>query len=291
VRYKSENSWISHNTIEQVERLAWVARKLSAGLIHGRHKSQRLAQGMEFSQYRAYVPGDDPRLLDWKMLAKTDKYFVRQSQIEKDHKMHLLLDNSKSMLYSEDSTSKLDIAVITVACITHILSQQGDTFGWQSYDLELPLKSGYKHWNKSIELLSKLKGEEKQNFLVHDIKKNSTVVWITDLYDTPEQIDKFVSALKNPTTELIVYHLLGIKEEHLDFPSNTTFIDLESGEKMEVNAPKFKGKYQTALGQHFYTLKNLFYKKGIIYHRTYLHHPVENQLRDFFEKYDAIKIA
>ena len=94
--------------INSISGLSLIARVIVDGYLSGLNKSRRVGVGHEFSQYRGYEPGDDLRLLDWKMFARSGRYYIKQSEIDTHISVKFVIDASKSMLYAEDGVSKLD---------------------------------------------------------------------------------------------------------------------------------------------------------------------------------------
>lgn len=279
---------IDPGIINSVDALEWIAKVLSRGLLYGRHASQKLGGGMEFNQYRNYTPGDDLRLIDWKLYARTDKLFIRQSQIETDHNLMILLDSSPSMDYVEENTTKLLFGKVLTACMALIASNQGDAFGWMNGHQVTPFGTGSRHWHQCLHPLFKLTAQASEGVITPIIKPATVFVWITDLYATIDEIKEQIKQLKNNQTELIVFHLIGQKEENLDFVSGTTFIGLEDHQQLEVDAPRFREKYQAALQGHIHQVKNLFYQQGVQYMKAPMQLPIPQLLRQFLDKYNYL---
>ena len=115
--------------INSVSGLALIARVTVDGYLSGLNHSRRLGPGMEFSQYRGYEPGDDMRLLDWKMLARSGRYYIKQSEVETNVSVKFILDSSKSMQHEEDGITKMDYVRVLVASLAWLAQGQGDAIG------------------------------------------------------------------------------------------------------------------------------------------------------------------
>ena len=286
---KSAPTWIDPKAIDSVQALEWFAKVFAKGFLHGKHTSTKVGTGMEFKQYRPYSPGDDIRLIDWKKYAKSEKYYIRQSDIETDHRLLIYMDNSPSMAYEEKDISKLLLGKIITACITYILNHQGDQFSWLCIDgHRLPFGTGNRHWQSSLHQLYDLYPHQEDEVHLPPADHHLIYLWITDLYDNIDHIHHLIKGMKHADSELIIFHLMGKQEENLNFTGNTTFVDLESGEKMQVNAKKYKNTYQTSLNDHFTKVENLCFKHGVFYQKAYLHQPVEKMLKTFFDRYNYL---
>ncbi|NND77585.1 MAG: DUF58 domain-containing protein, partial [Flavobacteriales bacterium] len=106
--------------IKTVSGLALISRVIVEGFLSGLNHSRRVGPGMEFSQFRSYQSGDDLRLLDWKMLARSGRYYIKQSEIETNISVKFILDASKSMLHEEDGLSKMDYIRVLVASLGYL---------------------------------------------------------------------------------------------------------------------------------------------------------------------------
>ena len=279
-------TWVDPHAIDSARSLEWIAKSIAKGLLQGKHRSQRLSSGYEFSQYRPYVQGDDLRLIDWKMYAKTDKYYIKQSDVETDHDLHIILDNSKSMSYEEDKWSKLLFAKLMTACASYINTQQGDAFSWSTINSVFPRSLGMQHWKNSIHALHELKVTDRSFITNLQPASNKVYLWLTDLYHDLEEIKSITNKLKHNNTELIAFHLLGMREESLDFPNNSTFIDLETDQKVQMNPKDYLARYREQFDMHISACKKVFYESGINYHRAYINQPVQHSLRTFLDSYN-----
>lgn len=279
-------AWIDPLAIDSAKALEWIAKSVAKGQLQGKHRSQRLSSGYEFSQYRPYVQGDDLRLIDWKMYAKTDKYYIKQSDVERDHDLHCIIDNSRSMMYEENNWSKLLFAKLLTACITYVIAQQGDAFSWTTTDQIFPNALGMQHWKNSIHALHQLSASDGSLNSELNPESNKVYLWLTDLYHDIDAIRSKVNSLKHNNTELIVFHLIGEQEESLDFGNNTTFIDLENEQQVQMNPKEYLKEYREKLEAHMSACKKIFYGNGINYQKAYINRPVQIVVRSFLESYN-----
>jgi len=280
--------WLDPKAIDSAKALEWIAKALSKGRLQGKHRSQRLSNGFEFSQYRPYVQGDDLRLIDWKMYGKTDKYYIKQSEVERDHKLHLIFDNSKSMEYEEAGWTKLLYGKLIAACLSYMSVQQGDTFSWSSSTTNYRSVLGMQQWKSCIQAIHLLDSTSDENSFKINAEKNKTYLWLTDLYQPIEVIKSQIHSLKHQSTELILFHLLGEQEEQLSFPENSTFIDLETGKKIQLSPKAYASQYKSKFENHLRQCKDLCFATGVHYNKMYINRSVDIALKQFFDTYQSL---
>src|ERR1700754_4942432 len=118
-----------HHTLMAIKDLSLAARRTIDGFMAGINKSKVKGTGLEFSQYRSYQPGDDLRWLDWKRLARSDRYYIRESEMETSISVRLLVDASRSMDHRDGAFTKLDYARHLAAALAWLAHSQGDAVG------------------------------------------------------------------------------------------------------------------------------------------------------------------
>src|ERR1043166_4278160 len=123
------SSFIDPQALMMIKNLEMRARIVVEGFWHGMHRSPYHGFSVEFTEYRAYAPGDDPRYLDWRLLARTDRHFIKKFEDETNLRAHLLVDQSRSMAYGSLPYPKADYANTLGATLAYFLSQQGDAVG------------------------------------------------------------------------------------------------------------------------------------------------------------------
>ena len=253
-----------------------LARRTVNSLLPGIQKSQKLGAGQEFSQYRSYQPGDDLRRLDWKLFARSDRYFVREASLESNIVLNFVLDASASMRYQEAGIEKIDFARYLIATLAWLGFQNGDAVGLYAISgntfYQLNPKPGRQYLQRFLYELIKVKTEgvfpktiQTHHLPVHSIKKE-ILIFITDLYETnDEELKKRIINLKQGNREIIVMHLMGKNEMKLSFDSAKAFEDLETGKIIQVDIQKTRKKYIENLDQFITQNRKTFLSKGIEY--------------------------
>src|SRR3954465_7118674 len=128
---------LNAEAVAQAEALGMQARYIVEGYMSGEHKSPFRGFSVEFTQHREYVPGDDTRHLDWKVLGRTDRYYVKQYEAQTNYVAHLLVDASESMAYGTGGVTKLDYAKKLAACLAYVILAQRDAVAMSVFDANL----------------------------------------------------------------------------------------------------------------------------------------------------------
>ncbi len=262
--------------INSLSGLSLIARVVSDGFLSGLNSSRRVGVGLTFSQYRAYEAGDDLRLLDWKILARTGRYYIKQSEIDTQVTVKFILDASKSMLHQESGLSKLEYAKVVIASLAKIAQNQGDQIGLFALNdskLTTVLPNNHKkHYSKFIHELAELNAKGKWPEEVDELKKlqgrNSKEIlfFITDLHEESSELTATIKGLKTKFNEVIVLQVLGKNEIDFDYEGFLIFEDLELGTKIKVDAKTAKENYVNNVQ------KTLDYTKKVLLSNNIEHH-------------------
>jgi uncharacterized protein (DUF58 family) len=277
--------------LSSVTGLELVARIVVQGFMSGSNSSQSIGIGQEFSQYRNYEPGDDLRQLDWKMYARSERYFIKQAEIETNITVKFMVDASQSMGYEEDGISKLQYAKVMAAALAYLARKQGDTFGLyvvndQMVHIVQPRFEQQQFMRFLHELVhakpdSKWKKEGIEMLFDHHGKE--MIIFLTDLYDEDGDLLHFISRLKTQRNEVIVFHLLGQREMNLDFDGSFTFRDLENNSTRKVDTRTQKKEYTERIREWVRQSRLALLEKNVNYFAVSMGEPVEKILRDFLK--------
>lgn len=284
------NDLFKPEVINTVNGLELIARIIVEGYISGSNRSQSIGIGQEFSQYRGYEPGDDLRLLDWKMYARSERYFVKLSEIETNITIKFIVDASHSMSYAEGGLSKLHYAKVMTAALAYLARKQSDAIGLYGINDKHPqvvlARFETQQFMRFVNALVQLKSEgqwgQKTETLVNHTGKEM-IVFITDLYDQNNDLLTFISRLKTSRNEVIVFHLMGKAEHNLSFNGAYTFEDLESGARVKVDTAIKQKAYTQLMDDWIGSIRNTLLEKSISYTTVTLDEPVERTLRTFLK--------
>ncbi len=240
--------------------LALAARRLAAGVLPGLHASRQAGLAREFAQYRAYQPGDDPRHVDWKLFARSDRYFVRESEIETAITVRLLLDATASMQHADTTgptpgRRKFDAARTLAAALALVAQSQGDLVGLHAVnDGKIVSAAPGQHrqpFERIVRTLERLEpaGRWPTDARAFDAalatgprvsagagESREIVVVLSDLHEHGEEIRAALAPLRARRHELLLLHLVGRDEVDFPFHGPVRFEDWETGAVIETDA-------------------------------------------------------
>jgi uncharacterized protein (DUF58 family) len=281
---------LSPDLMHTVSGLELVAKIIVEGFMSGSNKSQSIGAGQEFSQYRNYEPGDDLRQLDWKMFARSDRYVIKQSEIETNITVKFMLDASHSMAYAEDGISKLQYSKVLIAALGYLARKQSDTIGLYAVnDKNISMMQPRFEQQQFMRFLTELvsiKSEStwsqgsKTELLYHHHGKEM-IIFFTDLYDDRQDLQNFIRRLKTRRNEVIVFHLMGKRESDLSHSGTFTFEDLESGHRIQADSLVEQMEYSHRVKEWIKSSRNWMLEKQVFYQVVTLDESPQDVLRNF----------
>jgi uncharacterized protein (DUF58 family) len=282
-----------------IKDLSLAAKTTVDGFMAGIHKSNVKGTGMEFSQYRSYQPGDDLRSLDWKMYARSDRYYIRESETETSVSVRFVVDASASMDHRDGEFTKMDYGRYLAACLAYLANSQGDSIGlyvFRDGDLfSLPCRKDHQHLSRFFYQLENIKpsGKFTEPINYKDIfagtHKRELLIFITDFYEENKEISELLTSFVALRHEIMLFHLMGRNELDFNFKGYQAVEDLETGKVVSINAQADGDLYKKHL-QTFIEEKRAFsLNKNIFYRLTALDEPVDKALRDFINQRNKLK--
>jgi uncharacterized protein (DUF58 family) len=280
--------------INNVSGLSLISRVIVDGYLAGLNSSRRVGSGLEFSQYRGYEPGDDLRLLDWKMLARSGRYYLKQSEVETHIAVKFILDSSKSMLHTEQGLSKMEYAKVVIASLAYLAQNQGDAVGLFALN-DKHLHSLYgtvkkQHYKRLLLELTKIQNEGKWPTdpmaaqKLHDRSHRELVFFVTDMYEYDAELTEFIKRLKTVRNEVVVLQIMGNQELEFDYKGYVIFEDLETGTKIKVETSAAKKQYLASMDKKMTQIKNDLLSEGISYELFKLNDRIEEVLNLFLKR-------
>src|SRR5438876_7404998 len=220
------NKYTHPDVVARAQALGVKARTLVEGLRVGDHKSPYRGFSVEFVQHREYVPGDDIRHIDWKSYGRSDRYTIKQYEQETNFTAHLMVDASRSMLYGEGDTNKLEYGKVLTAVLTYLIILQRDSVALDIFDADwrerLPASGQMGHVQTILNTLEAVEPKDKNAMgpLLHDIanqvRRRGLFFLISDCFDDVESILGGLQHLRFGGHEVIVFHIL--HPDEIDFP-------------------------------------------------------------------------
>lgn len=290
-RAESLDRFLDPRVLARIDNLELLARNVVSGFINGLHRSPFLGLSMEFAEHRAYQPGDDIRRIDWRLYARTDRYFVKEFEADTNANFVVVLDTSSSMSYAGDGIPKIDYARYLAACLTYFAKSQRDRVGLITFDSGVSeyVPPSAKHLEIILHTLNRIQpGEGVKGSLAEPLeraadrlRRKGMVVVISDLYEEPEAIMQAVKPLRSRGHDLMIFHLMDRTEIEFSFDESSEFIDLETGDVLPVDPKAVKEGYQAAMKEHLDTLSRNFRENRIDYALLDTTQPLDFALFDF----------
>jgi uncharacterized protein (DUF58 family) len=257
---RSGYKYLEPEALARVKNLSMVARGVVEGSMTGLHASPYKGFSVEFAEHREYTVGDDPRHLDYKMLARTERLYIKQYEEETNMRVQILLDTSGSMGYSYSAKiTKYDYAAYLTAILSYLMTRQQDSVGLTTFDteirLDMPARSSPRHFNEMMHQLEEIKPghqtgiAETLHVLANRFKKRCLIVLISDLYDEPDAVMRALHHFRHRRHEVIVFQVFDKAE--IDFPFNDTvaFQDLETSERIQIDPAYVRDVYKEQIEQ------------------------------------------
>ena len=230
------------------------ARTVVEGFLSGLHRSPYKGFSVEFAEYRQYLPGDDLSTLDWKVYARTDRYYVKKYEEETNLECHLLLDQSASMAYRGTAPmSKLEYGSVLAGSLAFLMHRQRDATGLIAFDeqirFRLPAASRPGHLHALLLALERLQVGQRSDVarplhqLAEALLKRSLVVLISDLLDDPEPVIKGLKHLRFRGTDVVVFQVLDPDELTFPFRGASKFKDLETAQEVVADPARARTAY------------------------------------------------
>jgi uncharacterized protein (DUF58 family) len=264
--------------LAKLKNLGLAARLVVEGLYAGQHKSPHRGYSIEFAEHREYTPGVDPRHLDWKILGKRDKLYVKQYEEQTNLRCYLLLDSSASMNYRHDGAiTKFEYACFCTASLAYLMQGQHDAFGLITYDQKvqthIPPRQGKNHLRVLLDELSKAQptGETDLattfNELAETMKRRALVVVLSDLFSTGEigTLLESIRHLRHKKHEVVVFHVLDRAELTFPFDDATQIEDMETSRLVSADAGAMRNEYLRRLNGFIDALRSGCQSQGVGY--------------------------
>lgn len=286
-------------TFLAIKDLSLAARTIVDGFMTGLNKSSIKGPGLEFSQYRSYQPGDDLRWLDWKMYGRSDRYYIRESEVETNISVRLMIDASGSMAHQDGEYKKIDYARYLAAALAYLANSQGDATGLYVFKeknlFNLASRQDFQHLNRLFHHLEriKVKGEFTEPVNYKDIysgsRKKELLIFITDLYQKSSEIIDLLDTLTALKNEVIVFHLMGRNELELDFKGYSVLEDLETGQTVKIDASTSRKDYQAKLSLYLSSIRTEMLDRHIHYRMISMDQSPDQALRDFLNQRNKLR--
>jgi uncharacterized protein (DUF58 family) len=241
-----------------------LARFPMEGNVSGQHRSPHRGSSVEFAEYRNYVPGDDIRRLDWRVFARTDRFYLKEYEAETNLRCYLVLDCSASMRFA-GKHGKLDYARRLIATLAYLIVHQGDAAGLvcvgEKTVFDIPPRRNPAHLQLIFETLEKAepRGETGLISALHDLaektRRRALVVVFSDFFSEPEALLNCFQHLRFQKHDLALFHLLDRMELDFQFDRPVRFVDLESSFSLVTEPAMIRDEYLSQLHKYLELLR------------------------------------
>lgn len=250
------------------------AQMMVEGWLAGRHRAKGRGASSDFLEYRPYSPGDDLRLMDWRLFARTDKHYLKAFENETHLECHIFLDSSASMGFRQGAElSKLEYASFFAACLSWLIVKSNDLVSLQIFDDSirhfLPAGSTHKHLNQLLHLLEANKpGGETSISAALDrsrslLKRRGSLVIISDFLDDPALLFRALNSYLHRGFKLILLQVLDPAEIRLTDKGAMRYKDMETGEQLVLHPEQIRDEYHARMQAHRQSIRAFALSRGV----------------------------
>jgi uncharacterized protein (DUF58 family) len=280
--------------VSKLERLDLTARLVVEGFLTGLHRSPYHGFSVEFAEHRQYMPGDPLRHLDWKVLAKSDRKYVKQYEEETNLRAMLLIDTSASMGYGSQGITKLDYSRQLAAALAYLMLRQNDAVGLFAFAAGrgelIPARSTMGHLRPLLLLLERLASAGGTDFaaslhtLAERMTRRGLTVLISDLLDDPERIAQAIHHFRHRKHEVLVFHVLDPQEVEFEFEREAVYVDVETGERVTTRPQELRPDYRARVQEWKQKLRQFCIEKRADYVPVTTDQPYDRALLEYLSK-------
>jgi uncharacterized protein (DUF58 family) len=278
--------FVDPRVLARIGNLDLIARHVVDGFINGLHRAPHFGASIDFAEHRGYVPGDDIRRVDWRLYARTDKYYVKQYDADTNTNFAILLDISKSMMFGSGGVTKIEYARYLSACLGYMAHRQRDRVGIVTFDEEVVkyVPPSAKHFDVMLHTLDQAQPVRAGRLraplekIAEHFKRRSVVALVSDLYEEPDEILEAIKPYRFLGNDIMVFHVLDPAE--LDFPYKdaSRFQDLESGEEIPIVPESLLEQYRQLITAHIDALRTKFSEIRVDYTLVNTARPLDDAL-------------
>jgi uncharacterized protein (DUF58 family) len=281
-------------SLARIGSMELVAREVVEGFVSGRHRSPYHGFSVEYADHRPYSPGDELRALDWKLLARTDKYFIKLFEEETNLRATILLDCSRSMTFKSGTLDKLGYGSYLAASLAYLLIRQNDSVGLVRFDSKIrrymPPRSTPNHFRRIIdELNQRTVGDDTDvGSILHElaerIKRRGLIILISDLIDDMDRLIGGLQHFRHRHHEVIVFHVMDDAELTFPYDRMTRFKDIEGLGRVVVNPKSLRERYLERIRTFTERVRGECFERNIGYNLACTKQPYADFLAAYLDK-------
>jgi uncharacterized protein (DUF58 family) len=291
---KDAANFLDPSVLAGIDNLELRARVAVEGFLSGLHRSPHRGFSVEFNDYRQYQRGDDLRHVDWKLYARSEKFYIKQYEDETNTRCMLAIDTSASMAYGSKGLSKLDYAISVASALAYFIMRQRDAVGLLTYDDKLrdflPARARQPHLMQLLRVLSQVQPGQQTDAakplgdLAATLTKKSLVLLISDLLQGEEATLATLRNLRAMGHDVIVLHVMDDSELHFNFDESSEFIDSETGEAFITTPASVREAYLDNVNRFLDDCKKQCQRAGVDYCLLNTSEPIDAALAAFLSK-------
>lgn len=292
------NRYLDPEGLARVGNMELVAKQVVEGFITGRHRSPFHGFSAEYLDHRSYTPGDQIDTIDWKLLARTDKYFVKLFEDETNLRAYILLDCSNSMAFKSGSLDKLSYGCYLAAALSYLMLRQNDAVGLFLFDngirQYIPPRAHPTQFRRILDMLDDVKpgGDTDVGSVLHEvaerIRRRGLVIVISDLLDNEEKLANGLQHFRHNHHEVIAFHTLDDAELTFPYDRLTRFKDMEGAGRVVANPKSLRARYLARINAFTEKVKAECFERKISYHLTNTKEPYAASLAEYLDKRSRI---
>lgn len=272
-------SFLDPAVLARIDNLELLAKTVVDGFMQGVHRSPHLGLSMDFAEHRAYMPGDDIRRIDWRVYARTDRFYIKQFEAETNADVGFLLDVSASMDYRSGGeeaagfVSKLDYARFLVASLAWFSAGQRDRVGIYAFDDDVVehVRPAVAHLDKVLHVVSRVAAggagawDRPLARVGATFRRRGILVVASDFYDDPARLASALGTFRAQGHDVVAFHVLDPAEVDFPFDQPANFRDAETASVLPVSPEKHAAAYRERVAAHLAALKERFGKQRVDY--------------------------
>ncbi len=288
------NRFLDPDGLARVGHMELVARQVVEGFLTGRHRSPYHGFSVEYLDHRQYSPGDEIRTIDWKLLARTDKYYVKLFEDETNLRAYILLDCSRSMAFKSGNVSKLEYGSYLAAALSYLMLHQNDAVGLVLFDSEvrqyLPPRARPTQFRRVLEMLDHTLSNEDTDLgavlhqMAERIRRRGLVVVISDLIDDKGKVAGGLQHFRHDHHEVLVFQVMDDAELTFPYDRLTRFKDMEGAGRVVANPKSLRNRYLARMNDFLEGIKASCLERGIGYNLANTKEPYDTFLASYLEK-------
>jgi uncharacterized protein (DUF58 family) len=288
--------FVDPKVLARIGNLELVSRSVVDGFINGMHRSPYFGASVDFAEHRGYVPGDDIRRVDWRLFARTDRFYIKEYEADSNSNFAVLLDVSKSMGFGSEGMTKLDYGRMLAGCLTYLVHKQRDRVGLVAFDNDIVefVPPSAKHMDVTLHVLDRLNPanpgslREPMNKVAEHFGRRGVLVLVSDLYEEPDAVMEAIGPLRFRGHDIVVFHLLDRAELEFEYADPSAFEDLESGEQIPIVPEALAAQYRDLVQAHVRALTERFSANRIDYTLLNTSAPLDHALFSYLSSRERL---